>query len=178
MIYRIQATINFDVEAGSRAEAHVEGASRLIEADLPGFELGGLTVGGHRPDDASTAAAELLADRLAGRDDARAKLQPGDIVTRPLAAARPILAGTEIGSFTADKDGWYDVGTNPPRYLGPDRPGPQDACTYGADCRVHPGVNGLHNFMGPIEGPAIQQESGGAVDTSGEPDIDVRWESV
>jgi len=33
-----------------------------------------------------------------------------------------LRAAGRIGSFVADKDGWYDVGTKPPRYLGPDRP--------------------------------------------------------
>ena len=102
MKYGVTASISFTVDADSRAEAHAEAANRLIEADLSGFDLGRLIVSGPiRPTDYAANGAPDI------------RLQD---------AARPVRAGTEIGSFVADKDGWYDVGTKPPRYLGPDRP--------------------------------------------------------
>ena len=98
MKYLMNAIINFEVEADSRAEAHIEAANRLIESDLSGFDLAKLTV--------------------SGSIDAGAARPPASDI-RLQSTARPLLAGTEIGRFTADRDGWYDIGTNPPRYLGP-----------------------------------------------------------
>lgn len=46
MKYLVHAVIDFAVDADSRAEAHVEAANRLIEADLAGFDLASLGISG------------------------------------------------------------------------------------------------------------------------------------
>jgi hypothetical protein len=44
MKYKMKAVASFTVDADSRAEAHIEAANRLIEADLAGFDLVSLDV--------------------------------------------------------------------------------------------------------------------------------------
>lgn len=113
MKYLVTAKVQFAIESGTRAAAHIDAVDLLVAADLPEFDLYGLDV---VPD-------------------------------------APAPAGGQ--RYTADRDGWYDVGTNPPRYLGPDRPDfssldptPLDTCTQGADCTVHPGASGGHRSDG------------------------------
>ena len=46
MKYQINATVTFEVEADSRAAAHIEAASRLVDAGLDGFDLVRLNISG------------------------------------------------------------------------------------------------------------------------------------